>query len=479
MHGQGFDNGLCLLNLKNSRYLVAQKPRHNPLLYPAIEARRVGLKATFNTMAIGLEFQSAMVRMAEAFGAAPKAYTDLAKDVIKASKEMSERFARDYVKPEFDLPETKIDGKPVRVTEEIVNDKAFGSLLHFKRDTDRNDPKLLIVAPMSGHFATLLRDTVKEMLPNHDVYITDWKDAKGIPLSAGEFGLDEYIDYVKEFIKTVGKDAHVMAVCQPTVATMAAIASLAEEKSEFQPASMTLMAGPLDIREAETQVTKLAQSKPIEWFQDNLIGEVSANHAGAGRMVYPGFVQLFSFMSMNPDSHNKKHIDLFNDLIQGNDEKATKTKKFYDEYLAVADLPAKFYLETVEKVFIDPQLAKGTLEHHGKKVNPAAIKKTALFTVEGAEDDISAPGQTTVAHKLAAGLKPEQKFHHLQEGVGHYGTFSGRGWREGIAPRITGFIRDIAKKNGIEYAPASNAVKPEKWPENKLPPAAKPPKLAA
>ncbi len=456
--------------------MTERKPKHNKLLYPAIEARRLTLKATFNTMAAGLEFQKAMVNMAEMYGFAPKPYAQLARDVINASQEMSGRFAKDYTKPEFDLNETEIGGKKVAVTEEIVNDKAFGALLHFKRDTDRNDPKLLIVAPMSGHFATLLRETVREMLPNHDVYITDWKDARGVPLTAGEFGLDEYIDYVKDFIKTIGPDTHVMAVCQPTIATMAAVAELAAEKSPVQPASMTLMAGPLDTRAAATKVTELAASKPIEWFQENMIGEVPSNYAGAGRLVYPGFVQLFSFMSMNPDSHNQKHIELYSNLLKGDVEKADKTKKFYDEYLAVADLPAKFYLDTVQKVFIDQQLAKGTLEHDGKRVDPSKIKNTALLTVEGGEDDISAPSQTTVAHKLASNLKADQKFHYLQAGVGHYGTFSGRGWREGIAPRITGFIREIGKQRGLDYDAASKSVVPENFRE---PPAAaaKPPKL--
>lgn len=442
---------------------MSKTPKHNPLLYPAIEARRFALKATFNAVSADLGVQSAMVKMAEIYGLAPRPYARLAQDTISASLEMAERFARDYTKPEFDLKDTKIDGKSVAVTEEVVSDKDFGALLHFKRDTDRNDPKLLIVAPMSGHFATLLRETVREMLPNHDVYITDWKDARGVPVSAGEFGLDEYIDYVKAFIKTIGPDTHVMAVCQPTVATLAAVSELASEKSDVQPASMTLMAGPLDTRAAETEVTKLAKSKSIDWFQENMIGQVPANYRGAGRYVYPGFVQLFSFMSMNPDAHTKKHIQLFADLLEGDIEKADKTKKFYDEYLAVADLPAKFYLDTVQKVFIDQQLAKGTLEHHGKRIDPAAIKNTPLLTVEGSEDDISAPGQTTAAHKMLSGLKASQKFHYLQEGVGHYGTFSGRNWREGIAPRITGFIREIGKQKGLDYAPAANAIVPEQW----------------
>ncbi len=432
--------------------------KHNPLLYPAHEAQRFGLKAYFNALSAGLAFQQAMVSCAEAYGFAPKPYAELTKDILSASHEMSERFAKDYTKPAFHLAETEIGGKAVKVTEEIIDDKAFGSLLHFKRDTDRNDPKLLIVAPMSGHYATLLRDTVAEMLPNHDVYITDWKDAREVPLSKGDFGLDDYIDYVKSFIEKIGPGAHVMAVCQPTVATLAAMSLLAEEKSPCQPLSMTLMGGPLDTRAAATEVTKLAESKPIEWFEENLIGQVPAHYKGAGRLVYPGFVQLFSFMAMHPEKHIESHQELFQHLLAGKTDNAEKIKAFYDEYLAVCDLPAKFYLETVQKVFIEQQLARGTLEHDGERIKPAAIRHTALFTVEGEKDDISAPGQTTAAHKMCKGLAADQKFHYLQPGAGHYGIFNGKGWRSDIAPRITGFIRAMGEKSGIAYDPASKSI---------------------
>jgi poly(3-hydroxybutyrate) depolymerase len=437
--------------------------KHNPLLYPAHEAQRFGLKTYFNALSAGLAFQKTMLAMQEMYGLAPKPYADLAKDILSASHEMSERFAKDYTKPEFNLKETQIGGKAVAVTEEIVEDRAFGSLLHFKRDTNRNDPKLLIVAPMSGHYATLLRETVAEMLPNHDVYITDWKDARDVPLSKGDFGLDDYIDYVKGFIEKIGPGAHVMAVCQPTVATLAAVSLLAEEKSPCQPVSMTLMGGPLDTRAAETEVTKLAESKPIEWFEENLIGQVPGHYQGAGRLVYPGFVQLFSFMAMHPEKHMQSHVDMFNYLFQGEQDKAGKIKAFYDEYLAVCDLPAKFYLETVQKVFIEQQLANGTLEHHGRLINPGAIKQTALLTVEGEKDDISAPGQTTAAHKMCAKLKTGKKFHYLQPGAGHYGIFAGKGWRDDIAPRITGFIREMAARHNISYDPASKSVMPRNF----------------
>jgi poly(3-hydroxybutyrate) depolymerase len=454
--------------------------KHNPLLYPAHEAQRFGLKSYFNALSAGLAFQETMVNLAQMYGLAPKPYAELTKDILSASHEMSERLAKDYTKPEFNLNETQAGGKTVKVTEEIIEDKAFGSLLHFKRDTNRDDPKLLIVAPMSGHYATLLRDTVAEMLPNHDVYITDWKDARDVPLSKGDFGLDDYIDYVKDFLKKIGPGAHVMAVCQPTIATLAAVSELAAEKSPCQPLSMTLMGGPLDTRAAATEVTKLAESKPIEWFEENLIGQVPAHYKGAGRLVYPGFVQLFSFMAMNPEKHMQSHMDMFKHLTEGNWDKADKIKAFYDEYLAVCDLPGKFYLETVQKVFIDQQLAKGTLEHDGKLVKPAAIKHTALLTVEGEKDDISAPGQTTSAHKMCAGLKPDQKFHYLQPGVGHYGIFNGKGWRDEIAPRITGFIRDMGERNGITYDPASKSTLPDTFAplqDNKLQKTRKPPKF--
>lgn len=437
--------------------------KHNPLLYPAHEAQRFGARSFFNTLSIGLGIQSTLLNAASLYGFPPKPFAKLAGDVLGASHEMSERFAKEYTKPAFNLATTKVDGKPVAVTEEVVSDKAFGNLLHFKRDTKRNDPKLLIVAPMSGHYATLLRDTVAQMLPNHDVYITDWKDAREVPLSKGDFGFDDYVSYVKDFLKTIGPDAHVMAVCQPTVPVLAAVSRLAQEDSKYQPLSMTLMGGPIDTRVSGTEVTDLAKSKPISWFEENLIGQVPANYKGAGRLVYPGFVQLFSFMSMHPDKHTEAHIEMFESLVKGDREKADKRKAFYDEYLAVCDLPAKFYLETVQRVFIDQSLAKGTLTHEGDKVDPGAIKKTSLFMVEGERDDISALGQTTAAATLTTALKDSQKFHYVEQGAGHYGIFNGHGWREDIAPRVTGFIRDAAKKAGLAYDAPSASIMPEKY----------------
>ncbi|MDE1152644.1 MAG: polyhydroxyalkanoate depolymerase [Micavibrio sp.] len=416
-------------------------------------------------MSAGLQLQRALLGMTGFYGFASKSYAETANNYLTASTEMSERFTKEYVKPDFNITHTDIGGKKVDVTEEVVIDNAFASLLHFKRDTKRNDPKLLIVAPMSGHFATLLRDTVKQMLPSHDVYITDWKDAREVPLSKGDFGLDDYISYVKEFITKIGTDTHVVAVCQPTVPTMAAVSRLAQEKSDCQPLSMTLMGGPVDTSAAPSDVTKLARTKPLSWFEENLIGKVPSTYAGAGRLVYPGFVQLFSFIAMHPDKHTDAHVEMFESLVKGDREKADKRKAFYDEYLAVCDLPAKFYLETVENVFIDQKLAKGTLTHEGEAVDPGAIRRTALFTIEGENDDISTPGQTTVAHRLCSGLAATQKYHHLQPGTGHYGIFNGRSWREEIAPRVTGFIRSTAAKAGVHYDEPNKAVVPPRFEE--------------
>lgn len=425
--------------------------KHNTLLYPLHEIQRQSCRAYFNLFSGPFAFQSMALSAMKDYGLLTPQIAASAQQVLDATYEMSDRMTKDYAKPNFNLPETKIGAAKVAVTEEIIEDRAFGTLLHFKRDTDRKDPKVLIVAPMSGHFATLLRDTVKQLLPHHDVYITDWKDAKEVPLSQGDFSFDDYVTYVKDFIKTVGPETHLVAVCQPTVPAIAAVARMAEEKSAFQPISMTLMGGPIDTRRAETAVSKLAESKPIEWFQENLIAQVPSNYAGAGRMVYPGFVQLSSFISMNLEKHVTSHKELYEFLSKGVTDKADKIKKFYDEYLAVSDLPGTFYIETVENVFIDQKLAKGTLTHDNHKVNPSAIQNTAMFTIEGENDDIAAPGQTTAAHDLCSGLRFDQKFNYLQKDAGHYGIFSGRHWREEIAPMVTGFIRDIAKSQGIVY----------------------------
>jgi poly(3-hydroxybutyrate) depolymerase len=412
--------------------------------------QRQGLKAYFNALAFNLNWQVGMLDAGAAFGFAPyNPYAEKLKKLLAAASEMSELLSKDYTKPAFGL------------AEEILLNKDFANLLHFKRETKRNDPKVLIIAPMSGHHATLLRDTVARLLPDHDLYITDWKDARTVPLAKGDFGFDDYVAYVRDFIKTVGPNTHVLAFSQSTVPVLAAIAQMAEEGVAGQPLSMTLMGGPIDTRAAETEVTRLAQGKTLDWFAGNLIGEVPEKYAGAGRLVYPGFLQLFSFMAMNPEKHLQSHLDLFRHLADGDDGKADKIKAFYNEYLAVCDLPGQFYLETIQKVFLDHELAKGTMICRGKKVNPAVIRETALMTVEGGKDDIVAPGQTVAAHSLCSGLHKNQHFHYLQKEADHYGIFSGPLWREDVCPQVTQFIRKIAASHGLIHDKPARKSKPK------------------
>lgn len=437
---------------------------YNPIMYAMHEWQNQGLRAYFSMMSLALSYQSSLLQTASAYGLTPNPLTAEAHKLIAASREISARLSKDYGKPEFALNTTHIGDETVTVREEIAAEKPFARLLHFKRLTKRNDPKVLIVAPMSGHHATLLRDTAKQLLPAHDVYITDWIDAKLVPQSAGEFSFDDYVTYVKDFIAQIGPDVHVIAVCQPTVPTLAAVARLADEKSKVQPASLTLMGGPVDVRAAETEVTQFAHQHSLSWFSQNMIGRVPARYPGAGRFVYPGFLQLASFVSMNPEKHAQSHQDLFKAAYSGDADKADKIKDFYDDYFAVCDLPAKFYLDTVERVFIRQDLPDGNLKHEGKKVDLGAIKDTAIFTIEGENDDISAPGQTSSVHAHLTGLKDAQKFHLLQKDVGHYGIFSGSKWREHIAPHVVGMIREVGRARGLKYdaAPANAKVeKPE------------------
>ncbi len=361
--------------------------------------------------------------------------------LIGATAEMIERSTRRFGKPAFDLNETEIGGETVAVTESVVLTKPFCELRHFARAVDRDDPRVLIVAPLSGHHATLLRGTVKALLPHHDCYITDWTDAKEAPLSAGGFGFDDYVDYVIDFLRHLGPNTHVIAVCQPAVPVMAAVAMLAAADDPIQPPTMTLMGGPIDTRAAPTAVTKLAEQHPISWFEKSVIYKVPYGYPGAMRKVYPGFIQLTGFMQMNLDRHVGAHMKLFKHLIQGDGESADATRRFYDEYMAVLDLPAEFYLQTVETVFQNHLLPKGLLRVHGDLIELNAIRKTALLTVEGELDDISAPGQTRAALDLCSGLKAGQKHNSLQKGVGHFGIFNGRRWREQVQPEIRNWIR--------------------------------------
>ena len=326
------------------------------------------------------------------------------------------------------------------MTEEIVSSTPFGDLVRFRKATNPDQPRLLLVAPLSGHFATLLRGTVATLLPDNDVYITDWRNARASPVDAGPFGFDEYVEHVIAFLETIGPGAHLMSVCQPCAHALAAVALMAEDDHPATPLSMTLMAGPVDTRVSPTMVNDLAVSRPIEWFEKNLISTVPARYAGAGRRVYPGFMQLTAFVLMNLGRHFDSHVDMYSHLAAGRTEEADAAKAFYDEYFAVLDLTAEFYLETVERVFQKHLLPKGELVWRNRKVNPAAIRRTALFTVEGERDDICSVGQTVAAHDLCSGIFANRKRHHLQPGVGHYGVFSGRKWSTQIYPLVRNMI---------------------------------------
>ncbi|MBI1180434.1 MAG: polyhydroxyalkanoate depolymerase [Alphaproteobacteria bacterium] len=343
-------------------------------------------------------------------------------------------------RPDYGIGTVKVGNREVPVIEEAVFSTPFGTLLRFRKDVETPQPRVLVVAPLSGHFATLLRNTVETMLPEHDVYITDWHNARNIPPEAGRFGFDDYVDHIIRFLEEMGPGAHVVAVCQPCVQVLLAAAVMAQADNPAQPHSMTLMAGPIDTRISPTKVNELATTRPIEWFEKNLISRVPMGFPGAGRRVYPGFVQLTAFMSMNMDRHIKAHVDLFGHMVSGEDEKALATRTFYDEYFAVLDLPAEFYLETVKLVFQDALLPQGLLEWHGQRVDPGAIRRTALLTVEGERDDICAVGQTMAAQELCSGLRPYRKRHHMQAGVGHYGVFSGRRWQNQIYPLVKNTI---------------------------------------
>ena len=372
----------------------------------------------------------------------PLAYTRFGRTVA-ASCEMIERSTRRYKKPGFDLPTTTIDGQTVAVEEHVVLRKTFCHLLHFRRvgAEDRKDPKVLLVAPLSGHWATLLRGTVEALLPDHDVYITDWQDAREVPLAFGRFDLDDYIDMMVEMIHLLGAPLHVMAVCQPSVPMMAAVSLMAAAGDPLQPASMTLMGGPIDTRANPTKVNEFAVKRTIHWFERNVVHIVPMNHAGRGRRVYPGFLQLSGFMSMNLERHVDAHLQLFNHMIEGDGDSAEQHRDFYDEYMSVIDLPADYYLQTIRTVFQEHHLPRGLMTHRGTPVNPGLITRTALMTVEGERDDISGPGQTYAAHALCSALPEDMRRHHLQASVGHYGIFNGRRWREEVLPNVRDFIR--------------------------------------
>lgn len=373
----------------------------------------------------------------------PLAYTPVSRQ-ISAAYELVHRLGKDYEKPEWELPTTVIEDQTVPVRIETVLAKPFCHLVHFARETPQprtNDPKILLVAPMSGHHATLLRDTVRALLPAHDIYVTDWVDARMVPVSEGPFHLNDYVRYIQEFIRYLGPDLHVISVCQPTVPVLAAVALMATDNDPKQPRSMIMMGGPIDPRQSPTQVNTLATTKPYSWFEDNLIHRVPGRYPGAGRKVYPGFLQHAGFIAMNPDRHVQSHYDFYMDLIKGDNDDAQAHRKFYDEYNAVLDMPAEFYLDTISIVFQKHQLPRKEWIVDGQRVDPAAITKVRLLTIEGELDDISGPGQTRAALDLCSALPDTMKEHYTAEKCGHYGIFSGSRWRNIICPKIAEFIR--------------------------------------
>ncbi|MEP7172536.1 MAG: polyhydroxyalkanoate depolymerase [Aestuariivirga sp.] len=368
---------------------------------------------------------------------------------VSASLELFERATRRFAKPSFELKETTVGGVTVGLSEKILLHKPFVSLVHFskvwpEKIKTKSQPKLLVVAPMSGHYATLLRGTVEALLPHFDVYITDWADARTVPVSMGKFDLEDYVDHVIEMLQVLGGNVNVMAVCQPSVPVMAAVALMNASGDKNTPKSMILTGGPIDTRRNPTAVNKLAQEKGSDWFRKNVIMKVPFPHAGFMRDVYPGFLQLTGFMTMNLDRHMDAHRQLFWHLVEGDEESAEKHEDFYDEYMSVMDLTAEFYLQTVDRVFVNHDLPNGSYMHRGALVDPSKITKTALLTVEGERDDISGVGQTEAAHDLCSNLPQEKKRHHLQLGVGHYGVFSGSRFRKDVVPMIVDFVNASA-----------------------------------
>ena len=406
----------------------------------------------------------------------PLSHTVFGKSVAAAC-EVFEGVTRRYGKPEFGIDEILIDGQPVPVTEDIVLRKPFGDLLYFERDETvcgkRNDPKVLLLAPLSGHYATLLRGTVRSMLPEHDLYITDWRDARNIPLIYGSFGFEDYVDYVIDFIRHLGPNTHVIAVCQPAVPALVATAVMAGANDPAQPASLTLMGGPIDTRRNPTEVNKLAQSQDLDWFQRNVIARVPFPHAGMMREVYPGFIQLSGFMTMNMDRHVTAHSELYQNLVKGDCDSVEQHRKFYEEYLSVMDLPAEFYLDTVKRVFQDHALPDRKITHRGQKVDCSLVKKTALMTVEGEKDDICGIGQTEAAHDLCSNIPNGNRTHYVQPGVGHYGVFNGTRWRTEIQPRIREMIRNIHQRRRVGDKPVAEVKRETKATVAKKPTIAK------
>ncbi len=437
------------------------------MLYQLYEAQRA-LMAPFS------EFASASAKLYD-HPLSPFAQLPLAQR-MSAGFDLLHRLAKEYEKPPFNITSARVGEVDVAVQEQVALNKPFCRLLRFKRFTDneaalglmKNQPTVLVVAPLSGHHSTLLRDTVKSLLHDHKVFITDWTDARMVPLSAGPFHLDDYVEYVQEFIRLTGPNVHVISVCQPTVPVLAAV-SLMASRGETTPLTMTMMGGPIDARKSPTAVNNLATNKTHSWFENNVIFKVPGNFPGAGRSVYPGFLQHTGFVAMNPDRHVTSHYDYFQDLIKGDDDNVDSHRQFYDEYNAVLDMPAEYYLDTIKTVFQDFALVNRTWHVRGELVRPEDITSTALLTIEGELDDISGAGQTKAAHDLCAGIPASRSLHYDAEGAGHYGIFSGRRWREKVYPEVRAFIHRFgstqasqpdsspAPKSGVKLAAVKTA----------------------
>jgi poly(3-hydroxybutyrate) depolymerase len=382
----------------------------------------------------------------------PASHTPLGKSAA-AALELFERTTRRYRKPVWGIDEVEIGDRKVAVHERTIIEKPFCKLIRFERDVSRwrrlTDSKILIVAPLAGHYPTLLRGTVRDLLPDHDVYLTEWQDARFVPRGKGPFDLDDYIDYVMEFIRYFHGNVHVMAVCQPTVPVLAAVSLMESDGDPAVPRSMILMAGPIDARQSPTAVNCFAESKDLDWFRHNVTTQVPWPYPGMMRLVYPGFLQLSGFMGMNLDRHMKAHRDLFHNLVKGDGDSADKHREFYDEFLAVMDLSAEYYLQTIETVFLEHKLPRGKMEHRGTPVEPAAVNRVGLMTVEGEKDDISGLGQTYAAQILCKSLPATLREHHIQQGVGHYGVFNGSRFRAEIVPKIREFIATHQRRRGL------------------------------
>jgi poly(3-hydroxybutyrate) depolymerase len=369
---------------------------------------------------------------------------------VRAACEILAKARPTHDRPAFGIDTVRVDGELVDVFERTATKTPFGTLLHFAKPSVPSQPTVLVVGPMSGHFTTLIRPAIRTLLSDHDVYVIDWHNARDIPVDQGRFGLDEYIEHVMDALRHLGRDPHVVAVCQPAVPVLSAVALLAAADDPAQPRSVTLMAGPVDTRINPNRVNTAAATKPLSFFERRLISAVPSRYPGAGRRVYPGVVQLTAFMSMNVKRHLTAHASLYRDLVTGNTVRAESTRAFYDEYGAVMDVPAEFYLETVSRIFQQHDLADGRFTWRGQHVDPGAIRQTALLTVEGAQDDICSPGQTVAAHELCTGIPQERKRHHLQPGVGHYGVFSGSRWEAEVYPVIRSFIDDAEASGAVE-----------------------------